>query len=125
MKNVLCLIALLSGPAFFAQSASFSLSAKSYAWNSPSGLGSTVYSINFGKYAATDYTFSVYNPTTAANDTYVQTGNSMYYTRSQVVLENNYRGVKIDSFNPNGASDMKSAIATGLFNTIFKKPIRL
>lgn len=126
MKKVLCLLALLSGPVFFAQSAVsvFSLSAKSYAWNDKSFLGGNAFSLNFGKYAATDYTFSVYNPTTAMNDTYVRTGNSAHYNHSQPVLENNFRGMKIDSFNPNGANDLGSAIATGVFNTIFGKKLK-
>ena len=64
--------------------------------------------------------FSVYNATTGFNDSYTGYRNSFSYSRSTVVTNNQFRGVKIDSFNPYGATDFKSAVLIGVLNSIFR-----
>lgn len=61
--------------------------------------------------------FVIYNTVTGSNDAYVEGSDAP--VRSTVLLDNLNRGVKVDSFNPNGASDFGSAIGAGILNFIF------
>lgn len=63
--------------------------------------------------------FSRFNPVTGLNDTYIRYQEKYEYTSSSILLENQLRVSKIDSFNPNGATDIKSALLTGVLNLIF------
>jgi len=63
--------------------------------------------------------FSRFNPVTGLNDTYIRYQEKYEYTSSSILLENQLRISKIDSFNPNGATDIKSALLTGVLNLIF------
>lgn len=61
--------------------------------------------------------FSAYNPMTTLND--VTLPDSPRPVKSVLLHENLYRGVKIDSFNPNGATSFSEGIASGVLNLIF------
>ena len=64
--------------------------------------------------------FSSFNRVTGLNDAYIRYQETYEYTSSSILLENQTRGLsKIDSFNPNGATDIKNALLTGVFNLIF------
>lgn len=64
--------------------------------------------------------FSRFNRVTGLNDAYIRYQETYEYTSSSILLENQTRGLsKIDSFNPNGATDIKNALLTGVFNLIF------
>jgi hypothetical protein len=64
--------------------------------------------------------FSRFNRVTGLNDAYIRYQETYEYTSSSILLENQLRGTsKIDSFNPNGASDIGNALLTGVFNLIF------
>jgi hypothetical protein len=64
--------------------------------------------------------FSRFNSATSLNDAYIRYQETYEYTSSSLLLENQIRGTsKIDSFNPNGATDIKNALLTGVFNLIF------
>lgn len=61
--------------------------------------------------------FSSYNNVTGLNDMYV--AGSEAPLKSTVLLDNMYRGVKIDSFNPNGATNLEESLVSGALNLIF------
>ena len=65
--------------------------------------------------------FSVYNKTTHLNDFYEVKKDTLYYRKSVLIPENNMYSPKIDSFNPNGASDFGSAVLAGVINTFISK----
>lgn len=56
--------------------------------------------------------FYTYNPTLNG---YLGSGSA----NPRLQIDNMYKSVKIDSFNPNGASDMVGALVSGAFNLIF------
>lgn len=71
------------------------------------------------------YFFSSYTPATQ-NNTISLRNNSLYsYNRAESLPENNWRGVKIDSYNPNGATDFGSMVVLGVIQTIFNGDIVL
>lgn len=63
--------------------------------------------------------FSRFNRVTGLNDTYIRYQEKYEYTSSSLLLENQFRISKIDSFNPNGATDFGNAIVNGVLNLIF------
>lgn len=65
---------------------------------------------------ADKYLLTVYNPTTQLNDTYINTSNKYYLTNK---LSYNLNNRKMDSFNPSGVSDFKSAVGIGFLNLLF------
>ncbi len=82
------------------------------------------FTVNFYKYQDSQYFFSVINSTTSLNDIhYLGSGNKMTYSKSVFTPENLMRGIKIDSFNPNGSNDLAGAIVLGVLNTVFSKPL--
>lgn len=80
------------------------------------------YTLNFKKidFSKKNLLFSSYNEITKLNDTYSLNNNSFTYNKSSFMLENNFRGHKIDSFNPYGTSNVGSALIFGLINSILK-----
>ncbi len=63
---------------------------------------------------------SSYNKTTGLNDVYFPQNDSLVYVKSNLVLENEYRGSKIDSFNPYGAPDVKYGLVLGVVYSFIK-----
>lgn len=78
-------------------------------------------SFNKITYTNVPSTLSIYNPTTTLNDSYMLVGKDYVFNSSSVVLENVTRRNKIDSFNPYGASNVKTAVGLGLVNSFLKK----
>lgn len=70
---------------------------------------------------ADKYFLSVYNPTTQLNDNYVKVSNAYHITNYKSFTSYNFNGMKKDSFNPNGVSDMGSALGIGFLNLLFEK----
>ena len=64
----------------------------------------------------TDYDFSIYNRTTQLNDNFSYYNGKLEYKNSMIIPENLIYNNKMDSFNPNGVSDFKSAVLTGILN---------
>lgn len=64
--------------------------------------------------------FTIYNGVTQQNDNYIFEKGGLKYNYSNVIIENNFRGHKIDSFNPNGSSNITSGIISGFFNLLLK-----
>ncbi|AUC76393.1 hypothetical protein [Olleya sp. Bg11-27] len=65
------------------------------------------------------YQFFAYNPMTALTDRYSVNNGNFIYNTSNLVLENNFRANKIDSFNPYGVSNIGSALIFGVFGKLF------
>ncbi|WP_299682594.1 hypothetical protein [uncultured Dokdonia sp.] len=63
--------------------------------------------------------FSRFNRVTGLNDTYVRYKEKYEYTSSSILLENQFRISKIDSFNPNGSTSFGNAVVNGVLNLIF------
>ena len=60
--------------------------------------------------------FSVFNRTTMLNDNFSIYKGHYKYKNSVLIPENMLFNTKIDSFNPNGVCDFKSAVLTGIIN---------
>lgn len=73
------------------------------------------------KRAVKTESFSIYNKTTKSNDFYILNADKSNYTKSDILIENNFRNNKIDSFNPSGASNIQSGVLMGMFNLFTKK----
>lgn len=73
------------------------------------------------------YSLTIHNPMMNLNDNYTYISGNYRYKNSTIALptDNFQRGIKIDSFNPNGAYNLESSVITGLFNLVFDKSIKL
>ena len=67
------------------------------------------------------YWLILYNPMTQMNDHYVNVGEQYCLSNTKSFPIYNFDGTKIDSFNPNGASDLGSGIVSGLLNLFLGK----
>jgi hypothetical protein len=63
--------------------------------------------------------FTVYNQSTKLNDVFIIKNDTTILVKSINNFNNNYRNLKIDSFNPYGASDAKSGLIIGAIGGIF------
>lgn len=63
--------------------------------------------------------FYVYNEATGLNDSFNKYRDTYAYGKSALVLSNQFRNIKIDSFNPYGVDNPASAILIGVINTLF------
>lgn len=68
---------------------------------------------------------SIYNKTTDLTDNFTKVSGKYYFSNAKFDIENSNRGVKIDSFNPNGAFDIAGAVFAGLFNTLFDTKVKI
>jgi hypothetical protein len=64
--------------------------------------------------------FSVYNQSTKLNDVFIIKNDTTTLVKSIYNINNNYRNPKIDSFNPYGASDVKSGLIIGAIGGVFR-----
>lgn len=64
------------------------------------------------------YDLSVYNRATGFNDNYMLYNGKAEYVNSQYVDHNGIFNNKLDSFNPNGATEMGGALLTGACNML-------
>tara|TARA_R110002050_G_scaffold129304_2_gene250834 strand:+ start:2049 stop:2426 length:378 start_codon:yes stop_codon:yes gene_type:complete len=80
------------------------------------------YAIDFKNidFSKNNLLFSSYNETSKLNDIYLLNNDSLIYSKSSLIFENNFRGNKIDSFNPYGTSNISSALIFGLIGYIIK-----
>ncbi|MGL2962396.1 hypothetical protein ACSVH2_01095 [Flavobacterium sp. RSB2_4_14] len=62
---------------------------------------------------------SIYNQNTTFNDNYFILGNQYYMSNTKTL--NYFNGQKVDSFNPSGSSDFKSALGIGALNFLIQK----
>ncbi|MFT3795039.1 hypothetical protein [Flavobacterium sp.] len=77
------------------------------------------FSLGFKSYESLGSSLSVYSPTSMRTEQYVPYGNG-YSKVNAAPLPMTLNGITTDSFNPNGTTDMKSALGMGLIRTIFK-----
>lgn len=64
----------------------------------------------------TNNDFSIFNRTTMLNDNFSVYKGQFEYKNSVLIPENMLFNNKIDSYNPNGICDFKSAVLTGIIN---------
>ncbi len=64
----------------------------------------------------TNNDFSIFNRTTMLNDNFSVYKGDFEYKNSVLIPENMLFNNKIDSFNPSGLCDFKSAVLTGIIN---------
>lgn len=73
--------------------------------------------------AANSSQFFVYNTNSKYNDIYLLHNGNYYLSNATLLLENHWRGTKIDSFNPYGTNDLGSAVALGFVNLLLDKKL--
>lgn len=90
--------------------------------NSNLNLDSNNYSFDFKNinFQKSKFKFSSYNKTTKLNDNYLIINDYYIYNKSTMIFENNFRGHKIGSFNPYGASNISTALIFGIVGSILK-----
>ena len=69
----------------------------------------------------TNNQLSVYNSFSKNNDNYILQQGEYYALSPKLVLDNNWRGNKVDSFNPYGAPTIVSAFVLGFITVLFDK----
>lgn len=127
MKKLFCLSFLLFSFIGFSQNpVSFILGKTNgqFSSNKPTfSLKDISFNLNLSdkKSYADKFFFTVYNPMTQMNDHYVNVSNQYYLSNTKSFPIYNFDGTKIDSFNPNGVSDLGSGIVSGILNLFFGK----
>lgn len=81
----------------------------------------TLYKPNLKNIFLKSRTFSTYNPNTNWNDHYTVTNQTYVYRKSSLLIENNFRQQKIDSYNPYGSPDVNSALILGVVGEFLRK----
>jgi len=71
---------------------------------------------------ASGYALEVYNPTTQLNDNYVRVNNTYYMSNIKSFPNYGFNGIKADSFNPYGTTDIGGTIISGLINLLISSP---
>ncbi|WP_162126603.1 hypothetical protein [Flavobacterium phycosphaerae] len=71
---------------------------------------------------ASGYALEVYNPTTQLNDTFVKVNDTYYMSNIKSFPNYGFDGIKMDSFNPYGTSDIGGTIVSGLINLLLSGP---
>ncbi len=127
MNKLILALALLCSNFFFAQNkTSFADTIqvkKEYFKINLNDLPVIQNTIDFKSVNAYTTQFSIYNTYSTYNDVYFLQNGNYYRSNSNLVLENNLRGSKIDSFNPFGATDLGTAVVFGFINFLLDKNI--
>lgn len=127
MKKIVCLSYMLFSFIGFSQNPVSLVLGKS---NRPFSSNVSVLSLKNFSFAvnlsdkrsyADKYFLSVYNPMTQMNDNYVRVSEQYYQSNYKSFPIYNFNGMKTDSFNPNGVTDIESGILSGLINLFFEK----
>ncbi|WP_396147295.1 hypothetical protein [Flavobacterium sp.] len=118
MKNIFILIFILASSSVLCQNQFKSLP------KLPStfvNFSNNTYSLNFNYNKPSSlYRLSIYNPTTNLNDNYYLVGGKYYMSNTKSFSFFGPDGQRIDSFNPSGTNDFKSALIMGFINKIIK-----
>lgn len=64
--------------------------------------------------------FSVYNKNTSFNNDYYISKDTIEFTGFQSIPQNNFPGVKIDSYNPHGTNSIGASVLMGIFDWLTK-----
>lgn len=65
--------------------------------------------------------FSLYSNNNGLNNVFYIQNDTIQFNHSILIPENNFRGAKIDTFNPNGTNNIGFSIFSGVFDLLFKK----
>ncbi len=127
MKKLFCLSFLLLSFVGVSQNTVSLVLGKTNGQFSANATTFSLKDISFGltlsdkKSYADKYFLTVYNPMTQMNDNYVNVSNQYYLSNYKSFPMYNFNGMKTDSFNPNGVSDLGSGIVSGILNLFFGK----
>ncbi|UYW02488.1 hypothetical protein K5I29_06285 [Flavobacterium agricola] len=64
--------------------------------------------------------FSIYDKNTSFNSNYYMTKDTIEFTGLQNIPQNNFPGVKIDSYNPHGTNNIGASVFMGIFDWLTK-----
>ncbi len=120
MKNLLIVVFVLNFSLAFCQNNFKSLKLLPTLSNVNFSNNSFLLNLNFNKSFSTN-DLSIYNPITNLNDNYYLLGDKYYMSNTKSFSFFGFDGQRIDSFNPNGTNDFKSALLNGAINSIIKK----
>lgn len=129
MRNIFCSIVLLLSFVSYSQNPISFGNNKIKKSKFQSGLSVTTispFSLNFNytntKSFVSGYALEVYNPTTQLNDTFIRVNDTYYPSNIKSFPYYGFDGIKADSFNPYGTSDMGGALVSGLINLLISSP---
>jgi hypothetical protein len=118
MKWKLLMVTLLIGISSIAQSNLSVLPASPKFGTSKAQFNAAKFSANLANSMKSDHTIIVYNSTTGMTNAYTN-GFAATFSNAALLSQNLLRGIKVDSFNPNGACSFGEAVGDGLLNLIF------
>ncbi|MFK7833734.1 MAG: hypothetical protein AB8B52_10690 [Winogradskyella sp.] len=121
-KTIIFLTLLVFSTSIYAQSKDSLLTKTNFFKSFNLDLNTNDYTLDFKNidFSKNNLLFSSYNETTKLNDIYLLNNDSFIYSKSSLIFENNFRGNKIDSFNPYGTSNLGSALIFGLVSSFLK-----
>ena len=120
MKNLLLLLFVLNFSLVFCQNKIKSFKFLPTLSNVNFSNNSYLLNFNYNKPSSL-YQLSIYNPTTNLNDNYYLVGGKYFMSNTKSFFFFGPDGQKIDSFNPSGTNDFKSALLMGIINKIIEK----
>lgn len=115
MKKMLFVFILCSGFMASAQKSGYLFSGNCFSPN----IGPFTFTLGFKKLQSLESAITVYSPTAMVTDKYVAYDNG-YFRSNTADLPVTVNGVTADSFNPNGALNMQTALGMGLVRTLLK-----
>lgn len=117
MKKYFIILLLLSNVCLFSQIKTDTIQPILQPIKMDVNLNTNRYFISFNQLQFyTKYDFSIFNRTTMLNDNFSVYKGQFEYKNSFLIPENMLFNSKIDSFNPNGASEFDSAVLMGFLN---------
>ncbi|EGV44692.1 hypothetical protein BZARG_1541 [Bizionia argentinensis JUB59] len=125
LKTKLIITLLTFGTSVYAQSKD-SLITINNVFNSVSlnsNINSTSYDLDLNNInlPTKNLLFSSINKTTQLNDNYLVINEAYIYHNSNFLFENKFKGSRIDSYNPYGASNINSALFLGVVGVFLNK----
>ena len=60
--------------------------------------------------------FSIYNKNTSFNSVYYISKDTIEFTGFQSIPQNNFQGIKVDSYNPHGTNNIGVSVFMGIFD---------
>ncbi len=85
-------------------------------------FSTSTFMLNWGNYNLNSFDpLSIYNPITNLNDNYYLVGDTYYLSNTKSFSFFGAEGQRIDSFNPSGTNDFRSALIRGAINSLLGK----
>lgn len=117
MKKILFLFIVFGSGSASAQDAEQFFSTESRFFSN--AYSPVTFSLGFQKYDKLQNSLTLYNPNSMLTSNYVTAGNN-YLLTNNGTLSTTLNGIPVDSFNPNGTSNIPTALGMGVIRTLFK-----